>query len=152
MAGVGPEVGDAENGSGSGDGVRPSSSPSGVSGEPAAERVCHIAVACGSEVRLWKVSRVFCGARPAGTAGGVSNGNNGYQYSTVKVLPDWHRPTCNNDNSESKNAASPVGKIRCLSFRPCSGSSGSQVAAARAAGGGAVPLTAWYDVGAAVLR
>lgn len=153
-------VGDADKGSSDGDGggcggdgLRPRSRPSSASGEWGGERICHLAVACGSEVRLWKVSRVFCGAGMAGTARGVRDGNDGYRYSIVKVLPDWHRTTCDNDNdndSGSKNAPSPVGNIRCLSFRPCSdGMSGSPVAAAR---GGAVPLTAWYDMGAAVLR
>ncbi|CAN0039252.1 unnamed protein product [Pylaiella littoralis] len=153
-------VGDADKGSSDGDGggcggdgLRPRSRPSSASGEWGGERICHLAVACGSEVRLWKVSRVFYGAGMAGTARGVRDGNDGYRYSIVKVLPDWHRTTCDNDNdndSGSKNAPSPVGNIRCLSFRPCSdGMSGSPVAAAR---GGAVPLTAWYDMGAAVLR
>lgn len=147
-------VGDADKGNIGGGGLCRSSSPSSASSERSGERACHIAVACGPEVRLWKVSRVFCGAGTAGAAGGVSNGSDGYRYSTVKVLPDWRRTACDDDDSSgSKNTPFPIGNIRCLSFRPCNSlSSESPVAAARAAGGGAVPLTAWYDTGAAVLR
>lgn len=154
-------VGDADKGNSGGggdgsggDGLHPSSSPSSASSERGEERVCHIAVACGPEVRLWKVSRVFCGDT-AGAAGEASDGIDGYRYSIMKVLPDWHRTTRDDDNdsSGSKDTPSPIGNIRCLSFRPCSnGSSESPVAPARAAEDGAVPLTAWYDTGAAVLR
>lgn len=122
------------------------------------ERVCHIAVACGSEVLLWKVSRVSCDAGM--TSGAASLGDGGkpamrFRYTAVNVLTDWHRATHNNDGDDgSKDLRSLRGNIRCLSFRPCVGAGSADVSAAEAIVGRdvAVPLTTWYDGGATVLR
>ncbi|CAM9980457.1 unnamed protein product, partial [Ectocarpus sp. 4 AP-2014] len=131
------------------------------------DKVCHIAVACGSKVGLWEVSR---GARAASAAKEGTRSEDGYRYTTVKVRTDWERSddqgscetsamngtslcdrlldgdggslakACNKNGG--KSPPPPVGNVRCLSFRPWAG--GSTIDAA-------IPLAAWYDVGVAVL-
>lgn len=120
------------------------------------EVACHIAVACGSKVLLWKVSRTLRGARVGGSVEEGESGNDQglrYRYSTVSVRTDWHRGSRGSDNSTDwKKATIPSGNIRCLSFRPCGGGSAGVSAAAGVVGEDEnVPLTAWYDAGAAVL-
>ncbi|CAM9835636.1 unnamed protein product, partial [Ectocarpus sp. 13 AM-2016] len=130
-------------------------------------KVCHIAVACGSEVGLWKVSR-SAGAANAANEG--TGSEDGYRYTTVQVRTDWERsddqgssdtstinetPTCDRlldgdgrslakacDKNDGKSTPPPLGNVRCLSFRPWAGGSTTDAA---------IPLAAWYDVGVAVL-
>ncbi len=118
------------------------------------ESVCHIAVACGSEVRLWKVSRVS--RDTAGVTASVRGGGKPekrFRYSAVSVQTDWHRTAHENGSDGSKEAPSLRGNIRCLAFRPCGGAGGAGVSASAGVVGreGAVPLAAWCDGGAAVL-
>lgn len=49
----------------------------------------HLAVACGSDVRLWKVSRFKVGGEEErkGAAGGGCN--RGFRYATTEVLTEW---------------------------------------------------------------
>lgn len=124
------------------------------------EIACHIAVACGPEVLLWKVSRATGETRIGGPTEEGRAGNRKefrYRYSTVSVRTDWQR-SCRgfdrNGGPEREKAMIPNGNIRCLSFRPRGpgGATGSLSAATGGAGEGeSVPLTAWYDAGAAVL-
>eukprot|EP00752_Nemacystus_decipiens_P008570 g7654.t1 len=120
------------------------------------EVACHIAVACGAEVLLWKVSRVLCDVRTGGSAEEREVGHNQevrYRYSTVSVRTDWRRGSRdNNSSTDREEAAIPSGSIRCLSFRPCGGGSAGLSAVSGGAGRDEnLPLTAWYDAGAAVL-
>lgn len=131
------------------------------------DKVCHIAVACGSEVSLWEVSR-GPGAPNAGREG--TRSEDSYRYATVQVRTEWERSDDQrNSETSAKNEKSPchrlldgdggglakscdknggkslpppVGNVRCLSFRPWAG---------RSATDAAIPLAAWYDVGVAVL-
>lgn len=136
-----------------------SSNCSSVSGDQGGEMACHIAVACGSGIRLWKVRRVSCGTRTGGSTeeGGTTNKQGvRYRYSTVSVLTDWHQTSDNGSSTDRKKISLPNGSIRCLSFRPYGGGSADDSANLSAAAGvvggnGAVPLAAWYDAGAAVL-
>lgn len=148
----GPEIG---GGGGRGD-LSPFSDCSSVFGDQGGEVACHIAVACGSEVLLWKVSRVSCDARIGSSTQEGDIGNKPeirYRYATVSVLTDWHRGGRDHDSStERKTTPVPSGNTRCASFRPCGGgSAGLSVPAGVVGGGGTVPLAAWYDAGAAVL-
>lgn len=129
----------------------------GVRRDQCGEIACHIAVAYGPEVLLWKVSRVRCDSIGGSTEEGeVTNKQEiRYRYSTVSVRTDWHRGSRGVDSdgsTEREKTAMPNGNIRCLSFRPCGGGSvGSSAAAGVVGGDDNVPLTAWYDAGAAVL-
>ncbi|CAM9669687.1 unnamed protein product [Ectocarpus fasciculatus] len=139
----------------------------GVRCDRGGDKVCHIAVACGSEVGLWEVSR---GAGAAGAAREGTRTEDGYRYATVQVRTEWERSddqgssetSVNNetppydrlldseggslakssDKSGGKILPPPVGNVRCLSFRPWAGSSTTDAA---------IPLAAWYDMGVAVL-
>lgn len=121
------------------------------------ESICHIAVACGSEVRLWKVSRVSCDTGAAGVAASVGGGGKPamrFRYSALSVVTDWHRTTHENDGIDgSKEPPFLRGNIRCLSFRPCGGAGSADASAVAGVVGreGAVPLAAWCDRGAVVL-
>ncbi|CAN0119352.1 unnamed protein product, partial [Scytosiphon promiscuus] len=74
------------------------SSPwNGGSIAPDGDKVCHIAVACGPEALLWRVSRVPCrqqtpSAAGAGERGGGAKQRREYQYSAVQVRTGWHAP------------------------------------------------------------
>ncbi|CAM9827167.1 unnamed protein product [Ectocarpus sp. 12 AP-2014] len=131
------------------------------------DKVCHIAVACGSAVGLWEVCR---GAGAACAAKEGTRSEDGYRYNTVQVRTDWERSDdqgssetcainetspCDRlldddggslakacDKNRGKSPPPPVGNIRCLSFRPWAGGSTTDAA---------IPLAAWYDVGVAVL-
>eukprot|EP00903_Cladosiphon_okamuranus_P013437 g12516.t1 len=72
---------------------------------------------------------------------------------TSMALGHWSSRGVDSDGStETENTATPNGNIRCLSFRPCGGGSvGSSAATGVLGGDENVPLTAWYDAGAAVL-
>ncbi|CAM9467114.1 unnamed protein product, partial [Ectocarpus sp. 12 AP-2014] len=139
----------------------------GVRCDRGGEKVCHIAVACGSEVGLWEVSR---GAGAACAAKEGTRSEDGYRYTTVQVRTDWERSDdqgssetsaiselspCDRlldgdggslakacDKNRGKSHPPPVGNVRCLSFRPWAGGSTTDAA---------TPLAAWYDVGVAVL-
>lgn len=65
-----------------------------VGGSEDGDKVCHIAVACGPEVLLWRVSRVSCRERPSSAAGAGGEGGakyrRYYRYSAIQVRTDWH--------------------------------------------------------------
>lgn len=60
------------------------------------DKVCHIAVACGPEVLLWRVSLVSCGEQKSSGAGmggeGGTKHRRSYRYSAVLVRTEWHTP------------------------------------------------------------
>ncbi|CAN0047005.1 unnamed protein product, partial [Hapterophycus canaliculatus] len=60
------------------------------------EKVCHIAVACGPEVLLWRVSRVsWCEQESSAAGASEDRGTKHrryYRYSVAQVLTDWHAP------------------------------------------------------------
>lgn len=151
---VSPALG-SDGGTGEGGGVGVRAGDGGGRGQ-GAEVACHIAVAWGSEVLLWKVSRVPCDARVGGSTEEGESGNNRelrYRYSTVSVQTDWYRCGRGSDSStEREKTTIPSGNIRCLSFHPCGGGNAGLSATAGVVGRDEnVPLTAWYDAGAAVL-
>ncbi|CAN0535719.1 unnamed protein product, partial [Ectocarpus sp. 8 AP-2014] len=73
------------------------------------DKVCHIAVACGSEVGLWEVSR---GAGAASAAKEGTRSEDDYRYTTVQVRTDWESSDDQGSNETSTiNETSPCDRL-----------------------------------------
>ena len=110
----------------------------------------HLAVACGSEVRLWKVSRASGLEGGPGEGGALEEGESvagrQYRFSTVEVLTDWHRTIggdCGGDAAAAAaaaDAAAASGRSRHKGGRDGSDDEGKTASGdGGGVGGGALP-------------